>query len=190
VNCREASIQISLHVGDDLPSAEVPTLEEHLEGCAVCQVEYESYASARDALQMLKGESMGTTNLWGDLEAQLDAATAETGGGKRWYSRPVWASIAAAMVLTVTAQFWMPFGSATDVANTVANSTGSNALTSINVGIGQPGVGPDAIEDEGPQSEPASYDDFRELMRGRQDQSSLEDLDDPMIAAPASRRSF
>ncbi len=183
MNCREASIQISLHVGDDLPSAEVPVLEGHLESCAVCQVEYESYASARDALQMLKGESMGTTNLWGDLEAQLDTATEEVGGGKRWYSRPVWASLAAAMVLVVTAQFWMPFGSGSDAF--------TDPTDSIVSGIVQPkktlGL-PD--ETEGPQSEPAAYEDFHELLRGRHDQSSLEDLDDPMIAAPASRRSF
>lgn len=183
MNCREASIQISLHVGDDLPSAEVPTLEEHLESCAVCQVEYESYASARDALQMLKGESMGTTNLWGDLEAQLDAATEETGGGKRWYARPAWAALAAAMVLAVSAQFWLPMGSASNAISDAVTAGGAT-MVSPKMELGYP------IADEALESIPASNADFLQLMREQNEQSSLEDLDDPMIAAPASRRSF
>ncbi|MDP7063272.1 MAG: hypothetical protein QF489_10135 [Planctomycetota bacterium] len=158
-------------------------LEKHLEACAVCQVEYESYASARDALQALKGEPMGTTNLWGDLEAQLDAVTSEPVDRKHWFHRPVWVGLAAAMALVVTVQLWNPFRPANDVVREATNSVVSGIVQPQKT-LGLP------EESEGPQSAPAAYDDFHELLRGRHDQSSLEDLNDPMIAAPASRRSF
>jgi len=183
VNCREASIQISLHVGDDLPAAEVAPLEEHLEHCAVCQVEYESYASARDSLQLLKGESMASSNLWGELESQLDDAKPVLDGGRRW-GRPVWTAIAAALVLAVSMRFWLP----TDTGVEDVVNPGSAALGNINVGIGLPEVGPDSLVDDGPESETVPYEELFEILRGDSEQPV--DLDDPMIAAPASRRSF
>ena len=187
MNCREASIQISLHVGDDLPAAEVAPLEEHLEHCAVCQVEYESYASARDALQSLKGESMATTNLWGELEAQLDSATPVLGTGRRWGSRPLWTALAAALVLAVSAQFWLPTSLNTDAVKT----PGSSSLQDLNVGLGLPDVGSDALVEQGPESEQAPYEDIIDILRGPGEPVLEEaDLDNPMIAAPASRRSF
>ena len=187
MNCREASIQISLHVGDDLPEVDVPVLEQHLESCAVCQVEYESYASARDALMSLKGDSVALTNLWSELESQLDDAPAALGRGRRWRSRPLWAALAAALVLAVSAQFWLPQTSTL----TDSTSPAKTSLQKLNVGLGLPDVSPASLMEEGPQSEPASYEDIFEILRGPGEQDlQEEDLDDPMIAAPASRRSF
>lgn len=189
MNCREASIQISLHVGDDLPEAEVAPLEEHLEHCAVCQVEYESYASARDALQMLKGESMATTNLWGELEAQLDTATPVLGSSRRWGSRPLWTALAAALVLAVSAQFWLPTNLNTDAVTT----PGSTSLQQdLKVGlVGLPVDYSDTETGQGPQSEEVPAEDIFDILRGPGEMViDEEDLDNPMIAAPASRRSF
>lgn len=190
MNCREASIQISLHVGDDLPEAEVTPLEDHLEHCAVCQVEYESYASARDALQSLKGESMATTNLWSELEAQLDKTAPVLGTGRRWGSRPLWTALAAALVLAVSAQFWLPTSLNTDSITTPGSSSLQDI--SVGVGVGQVGVGPDTLADiEDPQSEQVPSEDIFDILRGAGEPVlDEEDLDNPMIAAPASRRSF
>jgi len=187
MNCREASIQISLHVGDDLPAAEVLILEEHLEHCALCQVEYESYASARDALQILKGELVATTDLWGALEAQLDAVTPVLASGRNWSRRPLWTALAAALLLAVTAQFWFP----TRHALENAVNSGNAAVQDLNVGLGLPDVGPNTFSEDGPQSEQAPYEDIFEILKGPGEQTlSEDDLQDPMIAAPASRRSF
>jgi hypothetical protein len=185
MNCREATIQISLHVGDDLPSSEVPALEEHLEQCAVCQVEYESYASARDALRSLKGEYCGTTDLWNDLEAQLDSTPAAA-PARSWYRRPLWAALAAVMVLAVSLQFWMPQGSAQDAAGA---AIGNSAVPNLNVGLGIPDVTPAVAAEDGPESEATTFENILDVLRGFSEQdASEEDLDDPMIAAPASRR--
>jgi hypothetical protein len=187
MNCREASIQISLHVGDDLPQVEVPMLEEHLEHCAVCQVEYESYASARDALQLLQGELVASTTLWGDLEAQLDTVAPALGSGRNWARRPLWTALAAVLLLAVSAQFWFP------TRHTLENAvnSGNAAMQDLNVGLGLPDVGPKALVEDGPQSEQAPYEDIFEILKGPGEQTlSEDDLQNPMIAAPASRRSF
>ena len=75
MKCREASIRISLHVGEDLPVSEVPALESHLEACTLCEAEYESYASARDALFLLKDEFSGSTSLWEGIVDQLEESS-------------------------------------------------------------------------------------------------------------------
>lgn len=185
MNCREAAIQISLHVGDDLPPSEVPVLEEHLEACAVCQMEYDSYASARDALLELKEEGSLAVDLWADLEGQL--ADAKPAPRRSLWRRPWVGGMAAALALALGVQMWLP-GDSSEPSDAVASGT------NLNVGLGLPDVTPSAaVDGEGnPLTIPASLQEMLDVLRSSNTavEPSEEDLDDPMIAAPASRRSF
>ncbi|PCJ53868.1 MAG: hypothetical protein COA70_06820 [Planctomycetota bacterium] len=139
MKCREASIQISLHVGDDLPASEVPTLEAHLETCTMCEAEYESYASARDALFLLKDEYSGSTSLWDEIEEQLEdsaipmhAAT----GGRAWYRRPMFSTaMAAALLVGISIPVWM--SNAGGGVNPVDLAEHA-ALSDVNLNLGNP----------------------------------------------------
>ncbi|MGB0952462.1 MAG: anti-sigma factor family protein, partial [Planctomycetota bacterium] len=145
MNCREASVQISLHVGDDLPAADVPALENHLEQCALCESDYESYASARDALQLVADEYSGTTDLWGEIESQIGAdqgaGSAASTAKRAWYRHPVFASgMAAALLIAASSPFWSGAKSAGEAA--VGELAESASVPGLNVGLGIPDVTP------------------------------------------------
>ncbi len=127
MNCRQASIQISLHVGDDLPAADVPALEAHLEHCALCEAEYESYASARDALFLLKEEMTEEFHLWDEVEAALEQSQTRA---RPWYRRPFFAAgLAAALMLAVWPLWKAPKNPQTDlVTHSVLQTSSSPAV--------------------------------------------------------------
>jgi len=139
VKCREASIQISLHVGDDLPASEVPILEAHLETCTMCEAEYESYASARDALFLLKDEYSGSTSLWEGIEEQLEESTIPmhtATGGRAWYRRPMFSTaMAAALLVGVSIPMWMANGGG---GVSPVDMVEHAALSDVNLNLGNP----------------------------------------------------
>lgn len=200
MNCQEASIQISLHVGDDLPAADVPSLEAHLERCALCESEYESYASARDALFLIKDEFSGSTDLWAGIDAQLgldNPSGVEKTAGRAWYRHPVFSSaVAAALLIGVTSPLWksgsLTPGSAADFAENAALSTSS----SFSLGDGLPGVGGDAegplaheVPEFGPEIESVPQGDTFDFMEREHGNGLLledGDLNNPLIAVPVS----
>jgi len=127
VNCREATVFISLHVGDDLPPEQVTALEEHLESCALCDAEYESYAASRDALLSLREdflalpghEGVPGASLWEELHVKLEpqerqaAATVGGGGVRRWHQHPfLRGGLAAAVLALLSAPMWMDWSGA------------------------------------------------------------------------------
>lgn len=145
MKCREATIQISLHVGDDLPASEVPALESHLESCSLCEAEYDSYASARDALFLLKDEYSGSTSLWAGIDEQLEVTSTPVhaiSSGRAWYRRPMFSTaMAAALVMGVTAPMWMSNGvNPVDLAEHAA-------LSDVNLNLGNPS---DSIDIQNP----------------------------------------
>ena len=181
MNCREASIRISLHVGDDLPASEVPALEAHLEHCAICEAEYESYAGARDALFLLKDEVAGSTDLWQGIEAQLDLQPSAdgTGGARRpWYRHPLFVSaMAAALLIGVTSPLWRPMAEHGPpvgdlVEHALLPAVGASVLPVVDFGS-SPEV----------ESVPSQETlDFLDRNQGR----GLLDLDDSLFAVPVS----
>lgn len=194
MNCREASVQISLHVGDDLPAADVPALESHLEQCALCESDYESYASARDALQLVADEYSGTTDLWGEIESQLVGSTgaaAATSSKRVWYRHPVFASgMAAALLIAASSPFWSDAKSAGEAAVTeMAESAG---MPGVNVGLGIPDVtpsaGPMAITPTEIPSESVDPNETRDFLESMQGRGMVQDGEDPssFIAVPVS----
>lgn len=144
MNCREASVQISLHVGDDLPAADVPALEGHLEHCAICEAEYESYASARDALLLVADEYSGTTDLWGEIESQLVGAPA-AGPKRAWYRLPLFASgMAAALLIAASSPFWGDLKSSSNPMQEMVESAAVPTMHGepLNISLGIPDVTP------------------------------------------------
>jgi len=111
MQCRQAAELIPLHVGDDLPSEEARQLEGHLESCALCVAEYESFASARTALLDLREEMPARGSLWTEVARGLESQPAAVAlqrhrrRSSRWMA---WTSIAAAaaFALIVLPPFW------------------------------------------------------------------------------------
>ncbi|MHC4823972.1 MAG: anti-sigma factor family protein [Planctomycetota bacterium] len=195
MNCQEASIQISLHVGDDLPAADVPALESHLERCAICESEYESYASARDALFLIKDEFSGSTSLWAEIDAQMDQEGQlgpRKSAGRAWYRHPMFASaVAAALMIGITSPLWK---SASLGSSSPAELAENAALsgTGFSLGDGMPGVGEDAVgpvAHEVPEVESVPLQEAFDFMERNQGKGLLfEDADpnNPLIAVPVS----
>lgn len=77
IRCLDASQLIPLHVGDDLPADEARRVEEHLESCALCSAEYESFASARLVLLDLGAELPARGSLWAEVARGLETAPAQ-----------------------------------------------------------------------------------------------------------------
>lgn len=105
IQCRQAADLIPLHVGDDLPAEEAGLLEQHLDGCALCVAEYESYAAARTALLDLREEMPARGTLWAEVARGLDVAPAVEAAPRqrqnfrsRWMA---WSSLAVAAALTL-----------------------------------------------------------------------------------------
>jgi hypothetical protein len=74
IRCQDAGQLIPLHVGDDLPADEARRVEEHLEGCALCSAEYESFAAARLVLLDLGAEVPVRGSLWAEVARELETA--------------------------------------------------------------------------------------------------------------------
>lgn len=195
MNCREASVQISLHVGDDLPAADVPALESHLEHCALCESDYESYASARDALQLVADEYSGTTDLWGEIESQIGAGqstgSAATSTKRAWYRHPVFASgMAAALLIAASSPFWSDAKSAGEAA--VGELAESASMPAMNVGLGipdvTPGTGPLAITPADVPTESVEFSDTVDLLESFRGRGLLQADEDPnaLLAVPVS----
>lgn len=200
MNCQEASIQISLHVGDDLPAADVPALESHLERCALCESEYESYASARDALFLIKDEFSGSTDLWAGIDSQLDLedhGRLQKTAGRVWYRHPMFASaVAAALLIGVTSPLWKSGSLGPSSAAEFAENAALSSSSSFSLGDGLPGVGEDAdgpvaheVPEFGPEVESVSPLETLDFMERNQGNGLLledGDLNNPLIAVPVS----
>ncbi|MDA0666263.1 MAG: hypothetical protein O3A95_01625 [Planctomycetota bacterium] len=183
MKCREASIQISLHVGDDLPASEVPELESHLETCPLCEAEYESYASARDALFLLKDEFSGSTSLWEGIEGQLEASGTPVhaiSNGRAWYRRPMFSSaMAAALLIGITVPMWM---SNADGVNSVDLAEHA-ALTEVNLNLGNPADSiaiQDPTEFESPVVEMVSDQETLDFLERNLGKVFIQDADSPI----------
>jgi len=105
IQCREAADLIPLHVGDDLETDDARQLEAHLDVCALCVAEYDSYAAARGTLLDLREEQPAVGSLWANVARGLDStsgAVPEAAAAprplrlKRWYA---WSGLAAAALL-------------------------------------------------------------------------------------------
>lgn len=187
MKCREATIQISLHVGDDLPASEVPALEAHLETCSLCESEYESYASARDALFLLKDEYSGSTSLWEGIEEQIGEGSISvhsTAGGRAWYRHPLFSTaMAAALLVGVTApMWWSSFGSGVSPAGLAEHA----GLTEVNLNMGSPG---DSIaisepgEFESPVVETVSDQETLDFLDRNQGKVLIQDPESPIAVS-------
>jgi hypothetical protein len=80
VKCNSAVDLLPLYVGDDLGNSatdQVLTrqLEEHIDGCKLCEAEYNAYADARSVLLDVKGkiDNAHLESLWCEIDAQLPA---------------------------------------------------------------------------------------------------------------------
>lgn len=187
MKCREASIRISLHVGEDLPVSEVPALESHLEACTLCEAEYESYASARDALFLLKDEFSGSTSLWEGIVDQLEESSTSVhavSSGGAWSRRPLFSTaIAAALLIGVTVPIWMLSGGGGMNPVGLAEQA---ALTDINLNLGDSADSiavQDSTEFKNPKVEAVSDQetlDFLERIRGK---VFIQDSDSPIAVS-------
>lgn len=187
MKCREASIRISLHVGDDLPASEVPALESHLEACTLCEAEYESYASARDALFLLKDEFSGSTSLWEGIVDQLEESSTSVhaiSSGRAWYRRPLFSTaIAAALLIGVTVPIWMPSGGGG--VNPVGLAEQA-ALTEINLKLGDPADSltvQDATGFGSPKVEAVSNQETLDFLERNRGKVFLQDSDSPIAVS-------
>ena len=121
MECREAEELIPLHVGDDLTEQEAGALEEHLEGCALCEAEYASYARAREALLLLAGdEAPLAPPLWSSVAEGLDAPDVRPAGRLRRMAAGF--GIAAALAIGASAPLWLPRAEPVDPAGAGAGT--------------------------------------------------------------------
>lgn len=171
MNCRDAQDLIPLHVGDDLPAGEAEPLEAHLENCVLCEAEYMSFAQAREALLLLRGEEAPTAApLWVAVADGIDESpTVGVAPRRRGVLQMlVRGGIAAALLVGVTAPLWLPQDA------TPSNSSGETASS----------------EDSGPRVEPVSPEDLREFLNSLSGTIPAPDgeEDDTVLMAPASNR--
>lgn len=105
IRCQEAAELIPLHVGDDLPAEDARRVEEHLDQCAMCIAEYESFAAARDQLLDLRAEMPVRGSLWAvvasGLESGAEAATFAPRAARSWTWVKWTSAIAAALLAMV-----------------------------------------------------------------------------------------
>lgn len=126
IQCRQAAELIPLHVGDDLPRPEATLIEEHLEACALCSAEYESFARARSAILELREEMPARGSLWEGVAKNLAPGAAATQPDPRARFRGRWLAwsslaLAAALALMIVPPFMtQPAGGAKDDTPTVA----------------------------------------------------------------------
>lgn len=185
MKCREASIQISLHVGDDLPASEVATLESHLATCSLCEAEYESYASARDALFLLKDEYSGSTSLWEGIHEQLEDSSTPVhaiSSGRAWYRRPMFSTaMAAALVIGVTVPMWMSNAGGGGVSP--VDLAEHAALSDVNLNLGNPADSiaiPNPGEFESPEVEAVSDQETLDFLERNKGKVFIQDPDSPI----------
>lgn len=114
IQCRQAAELIPLHVGDDLPAEEAGLLEAHLDACALCGAEYESYAAARTALLDLREEMPARGSLWAEVARGLEVEASPVAAPRpRAFTRTRWMTwssiaVAAALALMVLPPFVAP----------------------------------------------------------------------------------
>jgi hypothetical protein len=205
VNCREANVFISLHVGDDLPEEQVGILEEHLDSCALCEAEYESYAASRDALLSIREDFLALpghdgqpgSSLWSDISQAIEPSTSRRGGGGllRWHQRPLMrGGLAAAVLALFSAPLWLDWSGAAPGQSGHALEQFRPILAGVDLagdaedrGLeGQPirqmeidGIMP-AIESVSPEE----LQDFLQLNNGRGLLRGSDSLDPATIAVP------
>lgn len=165
MNCREADELIPLHVGDDLTEQEATALEEHLEGCPLCEAEYASYARAREALLLLADdEAPMAPPLWASVAEGLDVPAVRPAGRMRRMAAAF--GIAAALAVGASAPLWLPR------AGTAEPDGGAMA----------------AGEDEGPDVTDVSPEELRKFFNswtGAWPNAAEEEVE---LMAPASNR--
>jgi hypothetical protein len=168
MHCRDAEELIALHVGDDLAEHEAAALEGHLEGCALCEADYASFARAREALLMLREEEAPLAPpLWSAVAEGLDAPVAAAPAG-RLRRMAVGFGIAAALAIGASAPLWLP---------------GSTPLEPDN-----PGTTLAEGEDEGPDIRSVSPEELRRFFNswtGAWPHAAEEEVE---LMAPASNR--
>lgn len=167
MNCRDAQELIPLHVGDDLPAGEAEPLEGHLENCVLCEAEYMSFAQAREALLLLRGEEApSAAPLWGAVAVGLeDDAIMEASPRRRGVLRMIGrGAIAAALLVGVTTPIWLPQD---------ATPSGNGGETAIS-------------EDSGPRIEQATPEELREFLNSLS--GTIPEDEDTVLMAPASNR--
>lgn len=107
IRCTEAVELIPLHVGDDLPAEEARRIEAHLEQCALCVAEYESFAAARVTLLALRDELPARGSLWAEVARGLEAggaapeSAADAPAARSW-TWLKWSSLAAAALVVTS----------------------------------------------------------------------------------------
>ncbi|MHC4836759.1 MAG: anti-sigma factor family protein [Planctomycetota bacterium] len=208
MNCREANVFISLHVGDDLPEEQVGILEEHLESCALCEAEYESYAASRDALLSIREDFLALpghdgqpgASLWDDISQAIEPSTsrrAAGGGGSllRWHQHPLMrGGLAAAVLALFSAPLWLDWGGGA----TGQSGSGLEQFRPILAGVDLAGDAEDRglegqpirqMEIDGitPATEsvsPEELQDFLQLNNGRGLLRGNDSLDPATIAVP------
>ncbi len=171
MNCRDAQELIPLHVGDDLPAGEAEPLEAHLENCVLCEAEYVSFAQAREALLLLRGEEAPTAApLWSAVADGLeDGSVLEIAPRRRNVLQMiVRGGIAAALLIGVTAPLWLPQDT---------EPSGNNGETAVS-------------EDDGPRIQPVSPEELREFLNSLSGTIPAPDGEDEdtVVMTPANNR--
>ena len=164
MQCRDAQELIPLHVGDDLTSAEAAPLEQHLEGCVLCEAEYASFARAREALLVLRDEETPLAPpLWSAVSEGLAATTLPPVPRLRrsW----VGIGIAAALAIGASAPLWLPLGSGATTVTPETLAEGEDEGPDVRSVSPEElrrffnswtGAWPNAVEEEGELMAPAS----------------------------------
>ncbi len=96
----EATLQLlPLHIGGDLSLDEAVAVEAHLQNCASCASESQSFQTSFDAMQMQALLEPAVGGIWVDLEPRLDAADALASLESPWRHRlSAWLPAVAAML--------------------------------------------------------------------------------------------
>ena len=108
IRCHEAAELIPLHVGDDLPAEDARRIEEHLESCALCGAEYDSYAAARDRILDLRDEMPARGSLWAGVARGLDEQPAAAAAPVLRARRVGWTLWGGAAVAASLMAFFLP----------------------------------------------------------------------------------
>ena len=165
--CRDAHDLIPLHVGDDLSPAEADELEGHLEGCALCESEYASFAGAREALLELRGfEEEAGPSLWTGVSEGLEP---QAPAASRWGSWGLRSGIAAGLLAMFGLAVWQPWqGSPED--------------------FGPAGNGGLAGGEEAPETESVPLDELRDFFDKTNGATVPQGEESGDLMAPASNR--
>lgn len=103
MHCKDWEERVALHVGGDLPAAELAAVERHLAECAACQVLWSGMKEGLELLQGAHAEPLppaSYTAVRGRVMAELAA------GRAWWWWRRAGGLAAAAVVMLVALAVW------------------------------------------------------------------------------------